>query len=473
MEDTNSSIYVQAKIEYTKQLINNLQHHFFDGVKSIYDDSKEIYKENTSSSQLFIFRTLLEKVPEWNNELIVTETDRIIESSKCDYLEDLLTAVYISHTKILMSISVNNGKINLTVPKLSNFIHKCYINIARDLWKNPLLFSENISGIEYQKNLKIIENIIYDCIENTIRFSLPVKDILKGQLDMYDNKVEEKEDKEENDGNSVLLNKLKELLLNTFDKEEESKEGLDISKEDIIKDSPKEKNNIEIIKEDDVEKDDVEIIKEDDVDHEISELKEGYISPDEEIIDKKCENIEINDIDEVVVDNNVYDNIDIINESEKDNNELYEKLVKIKQDNEENEDKEDKSIDAVIVSKVDDENKKDETIIEDKNILENLTPEEKLKKEQKERNYDRIVDITEQENIEKENNLEKDKINKTIIEDVITIEDKKEIISTNKNDDDKETVDLFYEDLKNMTDKKGLSLDKVDETKYVLFDDLE
>ena len=188
MEDTNSSIFVQAKIEYTKQLINNLQSHLFDGVKSIYDDSKEIYKENSSSSQLFIFRTLLEKVPEWNNELIIVETDRIIEMSKCDYLEDLLTAVFVSHTKILMSISVNNGKINLTVPKLSNFIHKCYINIARSLWKNPLLFSENITGLEYQKNLKTIEDIIYDCIENTVRFSLPVKDILKGQLYLYDNK---------------------------------------------------------------------------------------------------------------------------------------------------------------------------------------------------------------------------------------------------------------------------------------------
>ena len=236
MEDTNSSIYVQAKIEYTKQLINNLQYHFFDGVKSIYDDSKEIYKENSSSSQLFIFRTLLEKVPEWNNELIITETDRIIEESKCDYLEDLLTAVFISHTKILMSISVNNGKINLTVPKLSNFIHKCYINIARDLWKNPLLFSENISGIDYQQNIKTIENIIYDCIENTIRFSLPVKDILKGQLDIYDNKDDkEKEEKEELDDNTKILNKLKELLLNSYDKEEkpldnELKEGL-ISKE--------------------------------------------------------------------------------------------------------------------------------------------------------------------------------------------------------------------------------------------------
>ena len=75
----------------------------------------------------------------------MNETDRIIEESKCDYLDDLLTAVFISHTKILMSISVNTSdKINLTVPKLSNFIHRCYINIARNLWKNPLLLRKKI-----------------------------------------------------------------------------------------------------------------------------------------------------------------------------------------------------------------------------------------------------------------------------------------------------------------------------------------
>ena len=459
MEDTNSSIYVQAKIEYTKQLINNLQYHFFDGVKSIYDDSKEIYKENSSSSQLFIFRTLLEKVPEWNNELIITETERIIEESKCDYLEDLLTAVFISHTKILMSISVNNGKINLTVPKLSNFIHKCYINIARDLWKNPLLFSENISGIDYQQNIKTIENIIYDCIENTIRFSLPVKDILKGQLDIYDNKDDkdkDDKDKEELDDNTKILNKLKELLLNSYDKEEkpldnELKEGL-ISKEntdeDTIDESPKD-NNIEIVLEKDLEKP-VE--------------NDGYISPEEEVKEEKSKEIVINDIDENVVDKNIYDNANIINESEKDNNELYEKLVKIKQDNDENDNKSEE----IIVSKIDDtKDKKDEitNTISESTLNVHLSPEEKLKKEQKERNYDKIIDITDEE--------EKLKKTKATSENVITIEDKKEIVSIDKKDDDTDTVDMFYEDLKNMTDKKGLSLDKVDESKYVLFDDLE
>ena len=451
MEDTNSSIYVQAKIEYTKQLINNLQYHFFDGVKSIYDDSKEIYKENSSSSQLFIFRTLLEKVPEWNNELIITETDRIIEESKCDYLEDLLTAVFISHTKILMSISVNNGKINLTVPKLSNFIHKCYINIARDLWKNPLLFSENISGIDYQQNIKTIETIIYDCIENTIRFSLPVKDILKGQLDIYDNKdkddKEDKEDKGDKEDNTKILNKLKEGLI--------SKENTD---EDTIDESPK-GNNIEIVLEKDLEKD-----LEKPVENNISELNNGYVSPEEEVKEMISKDIVINDIDEIVVDKNVYDNADIINASEKDNNEIYEKLIKIKQDNDENDNKSEE----IIVSKIDDTkdtNDKNEIIVAQisEPLNDHLSPEEKLIKEQKERNYDKIIDITDEE----------EKLKKTNVENVITIEDKKELVYTNKKDDDTDTVDMFYEDLKNMTDKKGLSLDKVDESKYILFDDLE
>ena len=321
MENANSSIYVQAKIEYTKQLINYLQNHFFDGVKSIYDDSKDLYKENSSSSQLFIFRTLLEKIPEWNNELIVNETDRIMDCSKCDWLDELVTAVYISHTKILMSISNNTDKINLTVPKLSNFIHKCYINIARDLWKNPLLFSENISGLEYQKNLKTIETIIYDCIENTIRFSLPVKDILKGQLEMYDSK-EEKVDKE--DDNTLLLNKLKELLnlQESPNVEGNSEEDKEDEKEDIEDTNVKKEITLPVI----------EITKEVDtplVESNEPEITSGYDSPGEETIDQNCKNLDINDIDEVIVDKNVYDNVDIISESQKDNNEVYEKLVKL------------------------------------------------------------------------------------------------------------------------------------------------
>lgn len=456
MEDTNSSIYVQAKIEYTKQLINHIQVHIFDGIKSIYDDSKDLYSKNSSSSLLFIFRTLLEKVPEWNNEIISNETDRIIESSKCDYLDDLLTAVFISHTKILMSIGSNNtDKINLTVPKLSNFIHKCYINTARSLWKNPLLFSENISGMEYQRNLKTIEDIICDGIENSIRFSLPVKDIIKGQLDL-----QEKEEKL--DDNTLLLNKLKELLNLKDDSEsvdESPKEVVEGNTEEIVE---KSKPVIEINREPELSVEpsmDSDEIKE-------NNINSGYDSPGEETIDRNCKDLEINDIEEVIIDNNKYDNPEIIN-AEKDNSELYEKLVKIKQDNEDNEVKSGE----IVVSKIsDDPIKVDEPPIEKPIITEPiLSDEEKLKKEIDKRNYDdRIVDITDQEN----NNNLSDKENNDIksintSNDVVIIEDKP------KKDDDKETVDLFMEDLQKMDNKQEVSMDKINENEYILFDDLE
>lgn len=466
MEDSNSSIYVQAKIEYTKQLINNIQSHIFDGVKSIYDDSKEIYKKNSSSSQLFIFRTLLEKVPEWNNEMIVNETDRIIESSKCDYLEDLLTAVFISHTKILMSIGTNNvDRINLTVPKLSNFIHKCYINIARSLWKNPLLFSENISGLEYQRNLNTIETIISDGVENTIRFSLPVKDIIKGQLEL-----QEKEEKEEKqDDNTLILNKLKELLNLKDDSEsvdESPKEVEGNTEESMEKSNPV----IEISREPDLEEEpspESVKIKE-------NNINSGYDSPGEETIDRNCADLKINDIEEVVVDNNKYDNPEII-DAEKDNSELYDKLVKIKQDNENSE----VPVGDVVVSKIsDDPIKVDEPPIEEPVTTEPvLSDEGKLKKELDKRNYDdnRIVDITNQEynnlSVQEYNNLS-DKENNDIksintSNDVVIIEDKP------KKDDDKETVDLFMEDLQKMDNKQEVSMDKINENEYILFDDLE
>ena len=61
MEDTNIPIFAQAKLEYTKQLVDILYMNMYDGVRSIYDDSKRLYAQKTTSI-IYIFRSLLEKV---------------------------------------------------------------------------------------------------------------------------------------------------------------------------------------------------------------------------------------------------------------------------------------------------------------------------------------------------------------------------------------------------------------------------
>ena len=185
MEDLNIPIFAQAKIEYTKQLVDILYPHMYDGVNSIYGEAKTLYSTRTTTPIFLLFRELLEKVPIWNSEIVDAECSRIVHNSSCDWLDDLITAVFISHTKILTSIGPNQSfqKINVTIPKTSTFIHKAYINGARELWKNPYLFNEQVPGHEYQRNSKEVENIIKASIEVTIRNLLPVKEILREHLD--------------------------------------------------------------------------------------------------------------------------------------------------------------------------------------------------------------------------------------------------------------------------------------------------
>ena len=126
----------------------------------------------------------LSKIPKWSQEVIDQEYNRIVSQSQCDWIEDLLTAVFVSHTKILSVVHMKkrSKKINLKIPKADHFIHKCYIESAREFWKNPYLYSDRVSQFEYQRNMRECEGIIAEAIHETIRKLLPVKHILREYL---------------------------------------------------------------------------------------------------------------------------------------------------------------------------------------------------------------------------------------------------------------------------------------------------
>ena len=58
MDESNNTIFTHAKMEYTSQLVEILTPQFFDGIKSIYDESKTVHRSNNSSntSILVLFR---------------------------------------------------------------------------------------------------------------------------------------------------------------------------------------------------------------------------------------------------------------------------------------------------------------------------------------------------------------------------------------------------------------------------------
>ena len=185
MEDGNLAVLVDAKTEYTKQLINILKTNIYVIFLEIFESCKKECEENNTQSKVFLeFQNKMREVPKWNTEIIKEHCDTIIKNSKCDWIDELITAVFVSHTRILTSINVGKtkGKIDLNIPKTHNFIHKCFIDIARYFWKNSYLFEDKESKFEYQKNRRETELMIESSINETIRKELPVKNILKKYL---------------------------------------------------------------------------------------------------------------------------------------------------------------------------------------------------------------------------------------------------------------------------------------------------
>ena len=110
MEDGNLAVLVDAKTEYTKQLVNILKPNLYDGIKEIFIESRDycIEKDDVNNT-LPHFQSLLSKVPKWNQDIINTKSELIMSDSKCDWLDDLITAVFISHTRILTSINYSKN----------------------------------------------------------------------------------------------------------------------------------------------------------------------------------------------------------------------------------------------------------------------------------------------------------------------------------------------------------------------------
>tara|TARA_B100001559_G_scaffold106019_1_gene89177 strand:+ start:137 stop:1111 length:975 start_codon:yes stop_codon:yes gene_type:complete len=173
------NLLVDTKKEFSIYLINNLAPEISKGIYSIYLNCKNRVEENNNI--LINFQHVLSDVPKWNNNIIYTETNRI--KNKISYIEDLLTAVFISNMRLLCSIKNKNKQIKVKVPKLEVFIHKCYIEVAKEFWSYTYLFNENINKLEVQKNKRQVELIIKNSIEEVIRKLLPLKTILKDYLE--------------------------------------------------------------------------------------------------------------------------------------------------------------------------------------------------------------------------------------------------------------------------------------------------
>lgn len=183
--DSILSVYSDARAEYTKQLCVFLVPAYFQFFIDLLEKAKQATIQEPKKT-LWQFQNYLNEIHDWNMEKVNNEIHQIYTNCGCDYLDDLLTAVFIAHTKVLTAIrlSSNNKKVEINVPKVEHFLFKVLCETAKLLWSSTYLFRGGIPGVEQQQNYRTIENILNEGILQAVRSLVPVKSILKDFVTM-------------------------------------------------------------------------------------------------------------------------------------------------------------------------------------------------------------------------------------------------------------------------------------------------
>ena len=172
---------VEKKKQYTYLLVNSLSLPIFEGIKSIYNvsknnsDSKEILKN---------FQTFLADISRWDEEKIKDVANQIIEktNSKIQVKLDMLLKATMKANIVILSGHENINKDLYMNVDIDKFIHTIYIESAREFWNNPYLFYHKYEPIEIKRNQKDSIVIIKKSIEESIRRILPLEFILEKYL---------------------------------------------------------------------------------------------------------------------------------------------------------------------------------------------------------------------------------------------------------------------------------------------------
>ena len=161
----NLNILVEAKREYMEQLSILICPVMID----VFDEMfQEAHKLSKGRKVLIMFQNLLKDIPNWSDTMAKQNTDNV--ANRCAWFKDLVAAVFVSSVKILSAVrlSKDSKKLSVKLPSNEVFIHTCYKNAAKDLYKNPYIFSENQS--EHDRNDKLYERFAI-CVENTSKNS--------------------------------------------------------------------------------------------------------------------------------------------------------------------------------------------------------------------------------------------------------------------------------------------------------------
>lgn len=173
-----------AKLQLREHLASILIPPVTEGFWSVQKTANDLCERNKQPSEVLrTFQNMLTKIPEWNESVLTDEVDRILNVSKCTYLDDLLMGVFLAYMKSFAALQYRGQssqiKIEFERPNVPKFIHELYKQSARKLWQSAYLFKTNIPTEQQSRNRKEVEEIVYKAIDDVVRVFLPWESITK------------------------------------------------------------------------------------------------------------------------------------------------------------------------------------------------------------------------------------------------------------------------------------------------------
>jgi hypothetical protein len=175
-------VLVDIRDQYQNLLGERISDCIYDGFMEMYDKTGE------SGARLAAFQLLMKEVRNWNMDKITAVTQGIL--AECPFYEKLLQMVFVTNAKVLTSYEgAEKLTLELVVPSSTTFTFHVYKNAAREIFKNPQIFDQEVPPRELQDNMVSIYNIIKKAVDKTVGQLFPHDQILTNFSDYFQGSV--------------------------------------------------------------------------------------------------------------------------------------------------------------------------------------------------------------------------------------------------------------------------------------------
>jgi hypothetical protein len=174
-----------AKLHLREHLATLLVPCVAEGFWSVKETAQKLCERNNQPTEVIrTFQNMVTKIPEWSESTLGEEVERIVKTSKCTYIDDLLLGVFLAYMKSFAALQYRGNSSQLKVeferPNVTKFIHELYKQSARKLWQSAFLFkTQGVTSEQQARNRREVEQLIDKTIDDVVRSFLPWEVIAK------------------------------------------------------------------------------------------------------------------------------------------------------------------------------------------------------------------------------------------------------------------------------------------------------